>query len=389
MPREWQVRGDSEGVGWGDGGGRVREAGPRGPEGVYSESFSAGMGEAGARWAGEFPGRASRERGVRSGVLVVAESAEVAAAVVGRVVPALAGGGLEVLVATGAAVDLGEVLSAARRMEAGSGPLGGLHWGRGGGGGNWGIGGSAEARASQGAGSVGPVHGLTVDLSRKEEVERVFRWVDGTLAHLDALIAVVEEVVPNWPQGDLQKWHAILDRHWVNPLLLVEGAAIRMRSRRRGHILQVALTVGSGAGRSRSEHGPWGGMEEEPIWSTLREMLELRRADLRRSGIGLTVLEVEGEWRKGGACAMGSGCALGSAVAPASVGSEKEPPEPGSAFVGALGPPGGGVVGVTNLEDGPRCPSAQDVAEAVDFCLRAEGRISVESMRLRSPCSHV
>ena len=293
--------------------------------------------------------------GVAAGVLVVAESAELAAAVVGRVVPDLVGAGLDVLVATGEALDLGSVLSAVRRGVPGSSGGGSIFGG--------GFGAQFAAGGSQGArSSGGRVHGLTVDLSRKQEVERVFRWVDGNLAHLDALIAVVEEVVPDWPQGDLEAWQALLDRHWVMPLLFVEGAAIRMRPRRQGHILQVALTVGAGGNRMRREKGPWSALEEEPVWHTLREMLELRRGDLRASGIGLTVLEVEGDWRReGGGCASGS-CSREAAV-------------------GAVGVSGGISAGLR-----ARCPSSEDVAEAVDFCLRAEGRVSVESMRLRAPC---
>jgi NAD(P)-dependent dehydrogenase (short-subunit alcohol dehydrogenase family) len=244
----------------------------------------------------------------QKGVLVIAASHSVAGAVVSK----LAGEGAHVLVATEDASELSHSLSGAR-------------------------------------GSLGRVQGMTVDVSRKTELERVFRWVDGTLLHLDALVGVVEEESQDRPDGDLEAWHTLLEERWVMPLLLVEGAAMRMRPRRQGHILQVALhsqtRIGGGVESSVGERGR---AELEPVWRTLREMLEARREGLRSDGIRLTILEVEG---------LPSGAACGRSAAAAWTKTEAEP-----------------------------CPSPGDVAEAVRFCLHRRQGAVVEALRLRAPC---
>ncbi|MEK0446721.1 MAG: hypothetical protein RLZZ399_2042 [Verrucomicrobiota bacterium] len=244
----------------------------------------------------------------QKGVLVIAASHSVAGAVVSK----LAGEGAHVLVATEDASELSHLLSGAR-------------------------------------GSPGKVQGMTVDVSRKTELERVFRWVDGTLLHLDALVGVVEEESRDRPDGDLEAWHALLEERWVMPLLLVEGAAMRMRPRRQGHILQVALhSQGRMAPAGDSSHVGGGGSELEPVWRTLREMLEARREGLRREGIRLTILEVEG---------LPAGSACGSSPASGWARTEAEP-----------------------------CPSPGDVAEAVHFCLHRRQGAVVEALKLRAPC---
>lgn len=280
-------------------------------------------------------GRKGVEEALRGkGVLVVAENSEVAGAIVGRI----SGRGAEVLVVSGEASELSELL---RRGKV------------------------------QGEGGVG-VHGLTVDLARKTELERVFRWVDGTLLHLDILVAVVEEggtPWPPWPPGDLETWHRYLEERWVMPLLLLEAAGMRMRSRRRGHILQVALRQGTSkqkAERLRNFRTRGGGEASgapetsgltgtntgtEPMWGTLREMLESRREAFREFGVQLTVLEVEGG-------------------------------EPFGDRGGGLG----GRVGGVGVDVGrQRRVVPEDVAAAVDFCLRPHRHSVVEAMRLRLP----
>ncbi len=264
------------------------------------------------------------------GVLVVAENSEVAGAIVGRI----AGRGAEVLVVSGEASELSELLRQGKAHGEG----------------------------------VGGVHGLTVDLARKTELERVFRWVDGTLLHLDILVAVVEEggaPWPPWPPGDLETWHRFLEERWVMPLLLLEAAGMRMRSRRRGHVLQVALRQGVSMQKpeilrtSRAgDAGSASGVAEttgingrtEPMWGTLREMLESRRDAFRQFGVQLTVLEVEG-----------------------------------GDNLGDRGGRVGGRGGVREGVRGQRRVIPEDVAAAVDFCLRPHRHSVVEAMRLRLP----
>jgi NAD(P)-dependent dehydrogenase (short-subunit alcohol dehydrogenase family) len=278
--------------------------------------------------------------------LVVAKSPEMAGAVVAR----LARAGANVLVAAREASDLS-------------------HW-------------IASAK-----GSSGTVHGMTVDVSRKEEVERVFRWVDGTLLHLDYLVDVLEEErLEGGPAGDLNAWHRELEERWVMPLLLVEAAAQRMRLRRSGHLLQVAIQTRTnlgGAAESSQTVGAYG----QPVWSTLREMLEARRELFRRDGVRLSILEVEGEL---GACAWAPGG--GRSAAPGS---------PGEAASGGGMPPPAHVVpsaptaslgyaslsASRNLQPWAGCPSPDEVAAAVEFCMGHPRGAVVEVLRLSAPCS--
>jgi 3-hydroxy acid dehydrogenase/malonic semialdehyde reductase len=246
----------------------------------------------------DIPGRVLPKKGV----LLIAESPALAGAIVGK----LAEEGATVLVVTAAAVDLSQLLSRTR-------------------------------------GSPGTVHGMAVDLGRKTELERVFRWVDGTLVSLDVMVVVVAETPVGEPGADWEAWHQVLERRWVMPLLLLEGAAIRMRAKRRGHILQVAIREGD----ARLQSGESGSEQTRgPMWWTLREMLEARREGLRSTGVNLTILEVEGH-------------AAG------------RPSDTPTASEGKIA---------------ESCPSPEDVALAVQFCLHRRPHALVEAIRLRMPC---
>ncbi len=93
------------------------------------------------------------------------------------------------------------------------------------------------------------VHGMTVDLARQAELERVFRWVDGMLPRLEVLVSIVEQgpsLSGNGAREDegedgVEAWRRTLEQHCVMPLLVVKQAAARMQLRGSGHILQVAL----------------------------------------------------------------------------------------------------------------------------------------------------
>jgi len=220
------------------------------------------------------------------GVLVVAGCLETVRGVVG----ALEAEGAQVLVASAQACELTQVVA------------GGM--------------GSASPHVVRGL-----VRGLTVDLSRHSEIVRVFRWVDGMLPRLDALVSVVDiqDIADggNGPpgadgrgkssnvfqDGDAAFWRGALEEQCLAPLELLLEAALRMRLRRGGHLLQIGVRSG-GAPSVAAHSSPAGfsggaGRGEGPgarglAWGMLSRMLEARRKLLAGEGVRLTLLEVLG-----------------------------------------------------------------------------------------------
>lgn len=161
----------------------------------------------------------------------------------------------------------------------------------------------------------GLVRGLTVDLSRHSEIVRAFRWVDGMLPRLDALVSVVDIGGEGglekgtrggsrdfYTDGDLEGWHRKMEAEWLMPLELMLEAASRMRLRGSGHLLQIGVWSGR-RGRetehrcaasfdSSAEDTDAASAVEEMGWTMLCKMLDARRAHLAGCGIRLTLMEV-------------------------------------------------------------------------------------------------
>ncbi len=230
------------------------------------------------------------------GVLVVAGCLETVRGVVG----ALEAEGAHVLVASAQACELTQVVA------------GGM--------------GSASPHLVRGL-----VRGLTVDLRRHSEIVRVFRWVDGMLPRLDALVSVldikdIEDIAdiadmedmedgghgpPGgaergkssnlFQDGDVALWRGALEEQCLAPLELLLEAASRMRLRRGGHLVQIGVRSG-GAPSVDARSSPSGfsggaGRGEGPgarglAWGMLSRMLEARRKFLAGAGVRLTLLEV-------------------------------------------------------------------------------------------------
>jgi NAD(P)-dependent dehydrogenase (short-subunit alcohol dehydrogenase family) len=192
----------------------------------------------------------------------------------------------------------------------------------------------------------GLVRGLTVDLGRRAEIVRVFRWVDGMLPRLDALVSVVE--VGAGPGGeaadaagcDVEGWRRAVDEQWLVPLGVALEASSRMRLRRRGLVLQIGVPAGGVGPEVVGRCGAGGGGGSSAFlggesWRMLCAMLEARRGFFSEGGVRLTLLEA-------------------------------------------------------GLGDAPRVRcrggAGEAVRAAVDFCLHAPGRLSVEFLRVRGGC---
>lgn len=85
----------------------------------------------------------------------------------------------------------------------------------------------------------GKVHGFVADVSREEEVTRIFKEADDKLTGLDILVNNAAIGYSNVTDGAFKDWQHVLDTNLLGYLACCAGAIERMKQKGWGHIVNI------------------------------------------------------------------------------------------------------------------------------------------------------
>jgi NADP-dependent 3-hydroxy acid dehydrogenase YdfG len=83
------------------------------------------------------------------------------------------------------------------------------------------------------------VHGMTADVTRREDVPRVFAEVDRVLGHLDVLINNAALGAGSIAEDDRDDWEYVIRTNLIGYLACAQEAVTRMKAAGSGHIVNI------------------------------------------------------------------------------------------------------------------------------------------------------
>lgn len=138
-----------------------------------------------------------------------------------------------------------------------------------------------EARSA--AGEHGQVHAVEADVTKREDVERVFAEADRVVGGVDILINNAGVNRDDFADGDWDSWRTTLDTNVLGAVACCRAAAERMKPRRRGHI----VIVGSMSADLRNPAS----VVYSASKAAVQSMGESLRKQLNPEGIRVSVIE--------------------------------------------------------------------------------------------------
>jgi NAD(P)-dependent dehydrogenase (short-subunit alcohol dehydrogenase family) len=129
----------------------------------------------------------------------------------------------------------------------------------------------------------GEVHGLTADVSRLDDVRRVFAEVDRRLGGLDVLVANAAVTGEGFEEDSLESIDQVVRTNVVGYLACAHEAVRRMKERARGHV----VLVGSMSAELREEEGS----TYVATKAAIQGFAESLRKTVNEQGIKVTLIE--------------------------------------------------------------------------------------------------
>jgi NADP-dependent 3-hydroxy acid dehydrogenase YdfG len=143
--------------------------------------------------------------------------------------------------------------------------------------------GALEDALSELEGAGGEVYGLTADVSRMDDVRRVFAEVDRRLGRLDILIANAAVTGEGFEEDDLGRIEYVVRTNVVGYLACAHEAVARMKPQGRGHV----VLVGSMSADLREPDGT----TYVATKGAIQAMAESLRKTANEDGIKVTLVE--------------------------------------------------------------------------------------------------
>ena len=92
------------------------------------------------------------------------------------------------------------------------------------------------------------VYGTPADVTKKEDIDKIFEIVDGKLGGIDILINNAALAAPGLTQGTYDDYKYIIDTNITGYLAFAQEASLRMKEQKSGHI----INIGSMSAESRT-----------------------------------------------------------------------------------------------------------------------------------------
>lgn len=142
---------------------------------------------------------------------------------------------------------------------------------------------STLEEARDAAAEHGEVHAVEADVTKREDVERVFAEADQRLGGVDILVNNAGVSRDDFADGDWESWKKTLDTNVLGTIACCRAAADRMKPRKSGHI----LIVGSMSADLRNPAS----VVYSATKAAVQSMGESLRKQLNPQGIRVTVVE--------------------------------------------------------------------------------------------------
>jgi NADP-dependent 3-hydroxy acid dehydrogenase YdfG len=130
--------------------------------------------------------------------------------------------------------------------------------------------------------AAGEIHGLAADVSRDEDIRRVFEEADRRIGGVDVLINNAALGGKSVTKGDFQDWRYVLDTNVLGYIACARYAIDRMRGRD-GHIVNV--------GSMSADQREPGGDIYAATKAAIQAFSESLRKQINREGIRVTLVE--------------------------------------------------------------------------------------------------
>lgn len=180
------------------------------------------------------------------------------------------------------------------------------------------------------------VHGITADVSRKEDIEKIFREVDSQLDGLDILVNNAAIGYKTVMDGHYEEWAYAVNINILGYIACTHEAVKRMRKKGGGHI----VNIGSMSAHTKDE----GSSVYVATKSGIRGFSEALRKEINKDGIKVTLIE------------------------PGAVGTDMQPSTPDEQ---------------RDKEEDMKMLKAEDVASSVFYALTQPRRCDVVMIQLR------
>lgn len=127
------------------------------------------------------------------------------------------------------------------------------------------------------------VHGITADVSKKEDIEKVFSEVDKVLDGLDVLVNNAALGYNSVMEGSYDDWQYVLNINILGYFACTHEAVKRMKKKGGGHI----VNIGSMSAHTKDE----GSSVYVATKSGIRGFSESLRKEVNKDGIKVTLIE--------------------------------------------------------------------------------------------------